>query len=102
MEREKKYTKRDDRGGGRGDRDDRGGGDDDKGFSFRRRRQRPAVDATFDYKDLETLRNYIGDDGKIVPGRVSRMNRCQQTQLTVAVKRARQLALLPVGPNHGY
>ncbi len=87
----------------RSDRDDRfRGGDDDgdkSGFS-RRRRGRPALDATFDYKDLETLRQYISEDGKIVAARITRLNSKQQKELTNAIKRARQLALIPVSSAH--
>lgn len=82
------------------DRGSRGGDDDGGDKFFRKRRARPAVDAVFDYKDIETLKSYLGDDGKIVPGRVSKMNRQQQNQLTVAIKRARQLALLPTSGKH--
>ncbi len=86
---------------GRRDDRDRGGDEGGEKSSFtRRRRGRPPVDATYDYKDLETLRQHIGDDGKIIPARITRLNRNQQRQLTIAVKRARQLALLPVSPLH--
>jgi len=60
-----------------------------------RRRPRPAADLVFDYKDVDLLRRFLTEEGKIVPARMSRLNRKQQTDLTVAVKRARQLALLP-------
>ncbi len=48
-----------------------------------------------DYKDLETLRNYITETGKIVPSRITGTKTHYQRQLATAVKRARYLALLP-------
>jgi small subunit ribosomal protein S18 len=48
-----------------------------------------------DYKDLDTLRNYITETGKIVPSRITGTKANYQRQLATAVKRARFLALLP-------
>jgi small subunit ribosomal protein S18 len=48
-----------------------------------------------DYKDVNTLKNYISDKGKILPRRVTGLNAKHQRQITVAIKRARQIALLP-------
>lgn len=48
-----------------------------------------------DYKDLDLLRKFISDRGKILPRRVTGTNAKYQRKLTVAVKRARQMALLP-------
>jgi len=48
-----------------------------------------------DYKDLDTLRNYITETGKIVPSRITGTKSIYQRQLATAVKRARFLALLP-------
>ena len=48
-----------------------------------------------DYKDVETLRNYISDRGKILPRRITGLNAKHQREMTVAIKRARQIALLP-------
>jgi len=53
-----------------------------------------------DYKDLETLRNYITETGKIVPSRITGTNAIYQRQLATAVKRARFLALLPYTDKH--
>ena len=53
-----------------------------------------------DYKDLETLKQYITETGKIVPSRVSGTNVRYQRQLSTAVKRARSLALLPSSAAH--
>ena len=48
-----------------------------------------------DYKDVETLRNYISDRGKILPRRITGLNAKHQRQITDAIKKARQVALLP-------
>lgn len=48
-----------------------------------------------DYKDLPKLRRYISERGKIVPRRMSGNCAKHQRQLTIAVKRARNIALLP-------
>ncbi len=48
-----------------------------------------------DYKDTAKLRRYITERGKIVPRRISGNCAKHQRQLTIAVKRARQIALLP-------
>ncbi len=53
-----------------------------------------------DYKDLDTLRNYITETGKIVPSRITGTKSHYQRQLTTAVKRARYLPLLPYTDKH--
>lgn len=65
--------------------------------SFMKRRQRPPKDLVFDYKDIDTILNFVTPGGRIVAARVSRLNAKQQRQLAREVKRARQLALLPNG-----
>ncbi len=56
-------------------------------------------DVTIDYKDPKTLRNFVTERGKIIPRRIYGTCAKHQRQLTEAVKRARQLALLPyMGP----
>ena len=50
---------------------------------------------TVDYKDVAKLRRYLSERGKIVPRRVTGTCARHQRQLTVAIKRARHLALLP-------
>jgi len=52
-------------------------------------------DATIDYKDAKTLRNFVTERGKIIPRRIYGTCAKHQRHLTEAVKRARQLALLP-------
>jgi small subunit ribosomal protein S18 len=53
-----------------------------------------------DYKDLDTLQNYITETGKIVPSRITGTKTHYQRQLATAVKRARYLALLPYTDKH--
>ena len=53
-----------------------------------------------DYKDLNTLKAYITETGKIVPSRISGTNARYQRQLATAIKRARFLALLPFSDTH--
>ena len=48
-----------------------------------------------DYKDLNLLRRFISDKGKTRSRRVTGLSRRHQKQLAVAVKRAREIALLP-------
>lgn len=48
-----------------------------------------------DYKDTAKLRRYVSERGKIVPRRISGNCAKHQRQLTVAIKRARTIALLP-------
>lgn len=82
------------------DRDHDSDRSSEKDHPFPRRRSRPPGDLFIDYKDIETLRPFLMDAGRIVPARVSRLNRMQQRELTRAVKRARHLALLPMSPRH--
>jgi len=48
-----------------------------------------------DYKDVETLKKFISERGKILPRRVTGTSAKYQRMLTKAIKRARQIALLP-------
>lgn len=56
--------------------------------------------AAIDYKDLATLKQYIGENGKIVPARITGTKSRYQRQLNTAIKRARFLALLPYTDKH--
>lgn len=53
-----------------------------------------------DYKDLAMLKNYIMENGKIVPSRITGTSAKYQRQLSSAIKRARYLALLPYTDSH--
>jgi small subunit ribosomal protein S18 len=48
-----------------------------------------------DYKDVDLLKKFISERGKILPRRVTGTHAKWQRKLTVAIKRARQMALLP-------
>jgi small subunit ribosomal protein S18 len=48
-----------------------------------------------DYKDVDLLKKFISERGKILPRRVTGTSAKYQRQLTIAIKRARQIALLP-------
>lgn len=53
-----------------------------------------------DYKDLDTLRQYTTETGKVVPSRITGTRSYYQRQLALAIKRARYLALLPYTDRH--
>ncbi|MBI3188322.1 MAG: 30S ribosomal protein S18 [Gammaproteobacteria bacterium] len=53
-----------------------------------------------DYKDIDLLKNFITETGKLVPARVTGTKARYQRQLTTAVKRARFLALLSYCDQH--
>ncbi len=81
-----------------------------------RRPRRPAQSALFkrkkfcrftaekiewiDYKDVDLLKEFISDTGKLIPARLTGTSAKYQRQLGTAVKRARFLALLPFTDNH--
>ena len=51
----------------------------------------PAID----YKDVKLLSRYVSERGKIIPSRITAVSAKKQRELTKAIKRARNLALLP-------
>ncbi len=53
-----------------------------------------------DYKDIETLKQYVTENGKIVPSRITGTKARYQRQLSLAIKQARYLALMPYTDNH--
>ena len=66
----------------------------------RRRRQCFCKESKVDYKDISNIRRFITDRGRIEAGKKSgNCAKCQRT-LTIALKRARHLALLPYAPHH--
>jgi len=70
---------------------------------FRRRRYcrftEEGIEET-DYKDVELLKDFITETGKIVPSRVTGTKAGYQRQLSKAIKRARYIALLPYSDQH--
>lgn len=68
----------------------------------RRKKQCPFTAAGMkhiDYKDVETLKQFITERGKIIPRRITGVSAQYQKLLTKAVKRARHMALLPFVAN---
>lgn len=67
--------------------------------SFGRRRKKVCIfcgkDSVIDYKDTAKLRKFISERGKILPRRVTGTCAKHQRALTVAIKRARHIALMP-------
>ena len=53
-----------------------------------------------DYKDINTLKAYVTETGKIVPSRITGTSAKHQRQLSTAIKRARFLALIPYCDRH--
>ncbi|WP_037586170.1 30S ribosomal protein S18 [Stenoxybacter acetivorans] len=53
-----------------------------------------------DYKSVDLLKDFISENGKIIPARITGTKSHYQRQLSVAVKRARFLALLPYTDQH--
>jgi small subunit ribosomal protein S18 len=63
---------------------------------FYRRRVSPLKpEEPIDYKDVDLLRRFITERGKLLPRRITGLTAKQQRQLTRSVKRARLVALLP-------
>lgn len=60
-------------------------------------RQEFSGDHVFDYKDPMSLMRFMGDGGKITPSRISKLSISQQKRVAAAVKKSRNLALLPTG-----
>lgn len=54
---------------------------------------------SIDYKDQKTLRNFVTERGKIIPRRILGTCATHQRQLCSAIKKARQIALLPYSGN---
>jgi small subunit ribosomal protein S18 len=81
----------------RSDRGARGGGRSGRRFFRRKKVDYFSVNRidNIDYKDTDTLRNFIGERGKILPRRHTGLSADHQRQLRRAIKRARNIALLP-------
>jgi len=65
---------------------------------FRRRKTCPFSGDNapkIDYKDVRLLTRYLSERGKIVPSRITAVSKKKQRELAQAIKRARELALLP-------
>ena len=53
-----------------------------------------------DYKGIDVLKDFINDNGRIIPARITGTSAGYQRQLTTAIKRARYLALMPYTDLH--
>ena len=70
---------------------------------FGERRRRIIDDTTpVDFKNVEFLRRFLTETGRIVPRRISGNSMQRQRELTRPIKRARQIALLPFAGPDGY
>lgn len=61
----------------------------------RRPSSKPSAVQEIDYKDVETLRQFVTERGKILPRRITGVTATQQRNITKAIKRARCIALMP-------
>lgn len=80
------------------DRNDLGVGEDvigDRPKRYQRRRPRQLVPDYLDWKDVDLLRQFIPERGKIMPRRISGITAKDQRRLAKAIKRARSMAILP-------
>ena len=82
-------------GGGSGSGPRRGGPGGRRGERIRPRKYTKINSETIDYKDLTLLRRFISDRGKVRSRRVTGLSRQHQRELALAVKRARELGMLP-------
>ncbi len=71
-----------------------------RGFSRKKFNRLGEDGQEIDYKNLDLLKQYITETGKIVPSRITGATASQQRQLAAEVKRARYLALLPYTDQH--
>jgi len=62
---------------------------------YRKRLSPLSPNQPIDYKDLDLLRKFLSERGKLLPRRITGLTAQQQRDLTTAVKQARQVALLP-------
>ena len=86
------------RGGARGGPSARGGKEQGKRYFFRRRKVcKFCVDKIdyIDYKDVKLLSSFVPERGKVLPRRMFGTCAEHQRKLTLAIKRARNIALLP-------
>ncbi len=90
-------------GAGRDDRPRGGGGGGGRRFYRRKKVDYFSVNKIdhVSYKDVDTLRQFLGDGGKILPRRHTGLSAQNQRLLKRAIKRARNIALLPFGGGEG-
>lgn len=69
-----------------------------KGSGFRKNKWLPAIESgvkEIDFKDVRFLSHFVTERGRILPRKITGLNAQQQRQVTRAIKRARQMSLLP-------
>ena len=81
-------------------RNNRNNGDNDYNPKFRKMRKKVCplcadMNLVLDYKNADQIRKFINDKGKILPRRATGACTKHQRDITLAVKRARQIAVLP-------
>ncbi len=59
------------------------------------RKVRRVIEDFIDYKDAKRLQKFITDQGKIIPRRITGLSAKQHRELVRAIKRARQIAVMP-------
>jgi len=59
------------------------------------KKSRSVITQYIDYKDAKQLQKFINDQGKIIPKRVTGLSAKQHRELVRAIKRARQIAIMP-------
>ena len=67
----------------------------DRPRRYQRRRPRTIVPDYVDWKDIDFLRNFVPERGKIMPRRISGISAKDQRRVSKAIKRARSMAMLP-------
>lgn len=80
----------------------RRGGGPSGGFGRRRRGRNFLKAEEIDYKDVQLMRRFVSERGKLVSGQRLGVTAKNQRQLARAIKRAQHLALIPMAPNHVY
>lgn len=56
---------------------------------------RRVIEHYIDYKDVKKLQKFVTDQGKIIPRRITGLSAKQHRELVRAIKRARQIAIMP-------
>ena len=72
------------------------------GFGRRRRGRNFLKREEIDYKDVQLMRRFVSERGKLVSGQRLGVSAKNQRRLARAIKRAQHLALVPMAPNHNY
>lgn len=62
---------------------------------MKNKKARRVIDEYIDYKDSKKLQKFVSDQGKIIPRRITGLSAKQHRELVRAIKRARQVAILP-------